>query len=255
MTNIALAADFGVTFPNPEFAFQLAVRWIHFIAGITWIGLLYFFNLINPSFMKGLEPDVRGKVFPGLMSRAMWWFRWSAVLTVIAGFFYWSYFIVEPAAHNGRLHGFEASGKTTALWFVGIWTVAFLIEMAALMLPVEFFKKGPVLGTLVGIVVIAGAYLFVTMNSHAWESSRLQSIGIGGGIGWLMLLNVWGVIWRIQKKLIKWTAESAKNGTPMPEEAAKLARQALVVSRINFVLSFPMLLFMAAASHYPFLVE
>ena len=39
----------------------------------------------------------------------------------------------------------------------------------------------------------------------------------------------------------------------MPPEAAKLARVGLLVSRVNFYLSFPMLFFMAAASHYPFL--
>jgi len=66
-----------------------------------------------------------------------------------------------------------------------------------------------------------------------------------------MLLNVWGIIWRAQKKIIRWTSESAANGTPMPAEAARLARLVFIVSRTNFVLSFPMLFFMAAASHYP----
>jgi uncharacterized membrane protein len=66
-----------------------------------------------------------------------------------------------------------------------------------------------------------------------------------------MLLNVWGIVWRMQKKLIRWTAESAANGTPMPPEAAKLARLAQLAAQTNFVLSFPMLLMMAVASHYP----
>ena len=66
-----------------------------------------------------------------------------------------------------------------------------------------------------------------------------------------MLLNVWGIIWRVQKKLIRWTRENAASGTPIPAEAARLSRLALLTSRTNFVLSFPMLLFMAVASHYP----
>jgi len=255
MANIAVVADFGITFPNAEVTLALIVRWIHFLAGITWIGLLYFFNLVNAPFLKQLEPDTRGKVFPPLMSRAMAWFRWSALLTVAAGLFYWVYFIIMPDSLNARLHHIPATGKPTLLWFLLLWTVAFLIEMAVLMLPVDGLKSGPVLGIIVGIVVIAAAYGWVALDSHAWESSRLQSIGIGGGIGWFMMLNVWGVVWRIHKKLIRWTKESAKNGTPLPAEAAKLAKQALVVARINFVLSFPMLLFMAAASHYPFIVE
>ncbi|HMC29909.1 MAG TPA: antitermination protein NusG, partial [Candidatus Angelobacter sp.] len=63
-------------------------------------------------------------------------------------------------------------------------------------------------------------------------------------------LNVWGIVWRMQKKLIRWTLESASNGTPMPAEAAKIACLAQLAARTNFVLSFPMLLMMAMASHY-----
>jgi uncharacterized membrane protein len=81
----------------------------------------------------------------------------------------------------------------------------------------------------------------------------MLSIAIGGGIGTMMLLNVWGLIWRCQKKLIAWTKASAEEGKPMPPEAAKLQRLAFLVSRANFYLSFPMLFFMAAASHYAFL--
>jgi uncharacterized membrane protein len=255
MANIAVVAQIGLTTPSGDVAFQLLVRWIHFLAGITWIGLLYFFNLINVPFMKNLEPETRGRVFPSLMRRAMAWFRWSALVTVLAGFFYWGYFIVMPDASNARLHGLETAGKMTAVWFVLIWTLAFVIEMVLLKVPVAVLRKGLVFGAIVIVVVAVAGYVWLSLNSHAWESSRLQAIGIGGGIGWFMLFNVWGVIWRIQKKLIAWTAESSKNGTPMPEAAANLARQALVVSRVNFILSFPMLLFMGAASHYPFIVD
>jgi len=114
------------------------------------------------------------------------------------------------------------------------------------MSPAEGLRNGWVLGIVVGITVTAASYLYLAQNSHGWESSRLLSIGIGGGLGWFMLLNVWGIIWRIQKKLIRWTIAGS-----MPPEAAKLARLSLLTTRINFVLTFPMLFFMAAASHYP----
>ncbi len=80
----------------------------------------------------------------------------------------------------------------------------------------------------------------------------MLSISVGGGLGTIMFLNVWGIIWRCQKKLIAWTKANAERGTPMPPEAAQLARQAFLASRANLWLSFPMLFFMAAASHYPF---
>lgn len=99
--------------------------------------------------------------------------------------------------------------------------------------------------------MVAAACLYLKINSHGWESNRLLSIGIGGGIGWFMLLNVWGIVWRAQKKIIRFAAENVASGTPIPAEVAKLARRVLLASRLNFVLSFPMLFFMAAASHYP----
>src|SRR6201993_4234468 len=80
--NIHVPGDFNTNF-------LMIVRWIHFLAGITWIGLLYFFNLINVPFQKELDAASKGKVVPALMPRALWWFRMAAVLTVLAGIIYW----------------------------------------------------------------------------------------------------------------------------------------------------------------------
>ena len=77
--------------------------------------------------------------------------------------------------------------------------------MGLLMSPAEALKKKPVFGTLIAIVVVAAAWLYLALNAHGWESNRLLAIGIGGGLGWFMLLNVWGIVWRMQKKIIRWT--------------------------------------------------
>ncbi len=96
-----------------------------------------------------------------------------------------------------------------------------------------------------------GVDCFSDLNQHGWESNRALAIGIGGGLGWFMMLNVWGIIWRMQKKIIRWTEDQCQGRRAgIPPEAAKLARLAFLCSRINFWLSFPMLFFMGAASHY-----
>jgi hypothetical protein len=64
------------------------VRWIHFLAGITSTGLLHFFNLVNVPLMRELDASTKGKVMPALMTRAVWWFRMSAALAVLAGLAY-----------------------------------------------------------------------------------------------------------------------------------------------------------------------
>ena len=64
---------------------QLLLRWIHVIAGIAWIGHLYFFNFVNIPFQGTIGADVKKTVNPQLITRALWWFRWGAMTTFIAG--------------------------------------------------------------------------------------------------------------------------------------------------------------------------
>jgi uncharacterized membrane protein len=167
---------------------------------------------------------------------------------VFVGFAYWNH-IVATEARNAVALGRPASAGAMIGGFCVIWTLAFLIEMGCVMSPPAVLKSGPVLGAIVAVVVIAASYIFLGLNQQGWESSRSLAIGIGGGLGWFMMFNVWGIVWRIQKKLIRWT-EAAVGGAAMPPEAAGLANTARVVTRINFWLSFPMLFFMGAASHY-----
>lgn len=236
----------GISFPADfQTNFQMILRWIHFLAGITWIGLLYFFNLINVPFMKELDPATRAKVMPGLMLRALWWFRWSAVVTVLAGLAYWGEIVASDARNAG-------ASIATPLWsFFLIWTVTWAILYALLLPGKGLLDKGWFLAILYVIIIVLSAHLFQHLNDHGWESNRLLAIGIGGGIGWMLLLNVWGIVWRIHKRLIAWTQANAAAGTPIPEQAKRMARMGFLVSRASAYLSVPLLFFMGAASHYP----
>jgi uncharacterized membrane protein len=60
-------------------------RWGHFVFGITWIGLLYYFNLVQTEYFKEADPAARTDAFTKLVPRALWWFRWAAMFTVITG--------------------------------------------------------------------------------------------------------------------------------------------------------------------------
>jgi uncharacterized membrane protein len=60
-------------------------RWIHFLAGITWIGILYYFNFVQTPFFAETEAPVRTGAIQKLVPRALWWFRWSAMVTFLAG--------------------------------------------------------------------------------------------------------------------------------------------------------------------------
>ena len=64
---------------------QFFTRWLHVIAGITWIGHLYFFNFVNVPLQAALDDATKPNVNPKLLPRALWWFRWGAMLTFLSG--------------------------------------------------------------------------------------------------------------------------------------------------------------------------
>jgi uncharacterized membrane protein len=154
----------------------IGLRWIHFVAGITWIGLLYWFNLVNVPFQKTVDAAVKAQINPPLLTRTLAWFRHSAWVTVTAGL----------------------------LLLYGL-----------------YWKDGDIFGT-----------------------DTKKTIFTGGLIGLVMLFNVWVLIWPNQRRVL---AAMAAGTAPDP----KWPRTALLASRANFTLSFPLLFFMAGSSHYP----
>lgn len=96
----------------------MVLRWIHFMAGVTWIGHLYFFNVVNVPLQGKLDGDTKRKVNPQLMPRALWWFRWGAMTTFLSGllYIYWKLWIAsDPVA------GFTGTGGLfSSVW--GGWT-------------------------------------------------------------------------------------------------------------------------------------
>jgi uncharacterized membrane protein len=217
-------------------AAQLLLRWFHFIFGITWIGLLYFFNLVNVPFMKQVDAGMKPKVFQYMTLPALNLFRWSALATVFVGFWYWGQFLVAPDADRMGRSGASTQGLFLLIWIVA-WAIMFFV--------IKKTPSGYVLGAIVTVVVVIAGYLFVNYTPVGQDDNHVLSIGIGGGLGIVMLFNVWGIIWPNNKKIIKGTLA----GSP-PANAATLARQAFLASRTNTFLSVPLLFFMAAASHY-----
>lgn len=60
-------------------------RWGHFLFGITWIGMLYYFNFVQGEYFKEAEPSAKGDAVKKLAPRALWWFRWGAMGTFLTG--------------------------------------------------------------------------------------------------------------------------------------------------------------------------
>lgn len=224
---------------------QILLMWLHFLAGITWIGHLYFFNLVNVNLMKALDGPTKGKVIPQLMPRALWWFRWGAVVTVLVGLTYYAMYILSPDAKRANANP----------WVVLlVWLVIVLVVFTIIFFIFRSLDNGWTVAGIIGVLVtVMGIVITKWLDSSmsGMASNKSFSIGIGGGLGIIMLFNVWGIIWPNQKRIIAWTADNAEKGTAIPAQSAKLARQAFLASRTNTWLSIPMLFLMAASQYFP----
>jgi uncharacterized membrane protein len=235
--------------PNTESFLRIFFRWFHFVAGITWIGLLYFFNLVNVPFQKGIDADTKKKVNPDLLGRALWYFRWGAVVTVLAGLAYFAMYILKADVNNANTLG----GANVNLWWVFVaWLtypiVLFGIEFGIIKKVPALIKDGRVFAIVMFILVAIvtwGLLRFftaeLTAGGESYASNKSYSIGIGGAYGIVMMLNVWGIIWPNNKRIL---AATAGTGPAAPPE---LARQAFIASRTNAWLSLPLLLFMGTS--------
>jgi uncharacterized membrane protein len=235
--------------PNAEALMRIVFRWLHFVAGITWIGLLYFFNLVNVPVQKGLDADTKKKVNPDLLGRALWYFRWGAVVTVFFGLAYFAMYILKPDVTNANTLG----GGDLNVWVIlGAWLtypiVLFVVQFLLIKKVPALTRDGRVFAVVMVILIAIVTWGLVkffngmlTVGGESYASNKAYSIGIGGAYGILMMLNVWGIIWPNNKRIL---AATAGTGPAAPPE---LARQAFLASRTNAWLSLPMLLFMGTS--------
>jgi len=145
-------------------------RFGHILAGITWIGLLYYFNFVQVPSLGNVTAETKADLFKegSIVRRALWWFRWGAMFTLIFG-------------------------------------IALFAQLGA---------------------------------DIGWD------IRIAATFGIIMWFNVWFIIWPAQKKVIGMVEATA-------DEKAAAGKRALMASRINTLLSIPMLMFMVSSAHFP----
>lgn len=157
--------------------------WIHIVSGVMWLGLLYYFTVVQTPALAQAAADTSGPgsaaILRYISPLALRWFRWAAVLT----------------------------------WFTGVWYLG-----------------------------RSGNFMSAVTLGHLGREYYGLVIGIGAWLGTFMLFNVWVFIWPNQKKILGLVSASES-------ERARAVRITALVSRINFVLSLPLLLCMGGANH------
>jgi len=168
---IALFPDSGYRAPTGDLL-NGVLQWLHVFFGITWIGLLYYFNFVQTPTMPTIPAELKPGVSRYIAPKALFYFRWGAAFTVLTG-------------------------------LLLAWTYDELTEALTLQ-----------------------------------PAARL--IGVGMYMALIMAFNVWVIIWPNQKKVL---------GIVPADDAAKAkaAATAGIASRLNVLLSIPMLLCMTNA--------
>lgn len=220
------------------------LRWMHVVAGILWIGLLYFFNWVNSAFAPTMDGETKKKVVPELLPRALFWFRWGAAWTWVTGVL-----LIALVFYHGRLT-FEADTSWGMPVYVMIAITFFgVFVYDALMKSVGKSNMAAAVG--IGFVLIAG---FVwAMGNWAGFSYRGYNIHVGAMFGTIMAYNVWYRIWPAQQKIIT----AIKNGQAPDGGLVALAGMR---SKHNTYMSLPLVWMMVnlhttwASSHWWYLM-
>jgi len=166
---VSTVAGGAMKFDHAWWAFFM--RWLHVLSGVMWIGLLWYFNFVQTPSMPQIPDEQKPAVSKVIAPRALFWFRWGAMSTIVTG-------------------------------LLLAWMSGYLVQALSL-------QKG------------------------------VHAIGLGMWLGTIMWFNVWFIIWPNQKKALGIVQVS-------PEEKAAAAKLAGMTSRINTMLSIPMLYCMVA---------
>lgn len=199
-------------------------RWLHILAGIIWIGMLYFFNFVNGPFQGTLDGETKKKVNPELLPRALWWFRWGAAWTWVTGVL-----LLLLVFYHGRIV-FDADGQ----WTLGAGVMVAVVFLAPFVY--DALHKSPlgkdpkVFGA---VAFVLAALTIALMALWGGFSYRAYNIHLASLFGTIMAFNVWFRIWPAQQKILT----AVKNGTP-PDAA--LVALAGARSRHNTYMSVPL---------------
>jgi uncharacterized membrane protein len=166
-------------------------RWIHVVAGIVWIGHLYFFNFVNGPFEGTLDGGAKKAVVPQLRPRALYWFRWGAAWTWVTGVL-----LLLLVYYHGRLmFAPDVSWTAGAFLMLAITFLAFLVY-DPIARSIKDNKQMAAVGFVLLAIVILG-YLYIGNYGY-----RATVIHTGTLMGTLMAANVWMRIWPAQQKII-----------------------------------------------------
>jgi len=111
-----------------EMLINMLARWGHLLFGMTWIGLLYYFNFIQGGYFKSASPEGLSDAKAKLAPSALWWFRWGAMFTFITGTI-----LMYGVEKMGQMNTYIVIGATLGTFmFLNVWLIIWPNQKIAL---------------------------------------------------------------------------------------------------------------------------
>lgn len=186
---------------------QFMLRWVHFLAGITWIGILYYFNFVQTPFFAETEAGVRTAAIQKLVPRALWWFRWGAMLTFLAGI---SIYLMRMSEMGAGLFYSSPYGVTITvggllgtLMFLNVWLVIWPNQQVVIASANQVASGGQALpaaagaGRRAGLASRTNTVFSIPMLLYMGAASHFPQMvhqSTSRGLFWLLVIVIVGAV-------------------------------------------------------------
>jgi len=146
-----------------EFLVNMLIRWGHLLFGLTWIGLLYYFNFIQGGYFKSASPEALTDAKAKLVPEALWWFRWGAMFTFITGVI-----LLHFVSKNHQMNNYIIVGATFGTFmFLNVWLIIWPNQKIAL-------------GMVEGDGAVAGAKALLASRTNTFFSAPMAFCMLAG---------------------------------------------------------------------------
>ena len=181
-----------------SYGLDFLFRWGHFLFGVCWIGLLYYFNFVQTEYFKEAEDAHRSGAIQKLVPRALWWFRWAAMFTFLTGVVLLGY------RHAGITYDITVGATLGTLMFLNVWLIIWPNQKIVIASATQVAQGGEALPEAAGAapkaalasrtntLFSAPMLFFMGSSAHLPNGLVMDASPVGLGIIMLLILALEG---------------------------------------------------------------
>ena len=169
---------------------EFIFRWFHVLFGLVWIGMLYYFNFVQTEYFKEAEAEAKADAMKKLAPRALWWFRWGALLTFLTGLS-----LLHQVGASTDLKGMPViwiGSIAGTIMFLNVWLIIWPKQQIVLGMKEG---DGPAAAAKAGLAsrtntLLSGPMLFGMLGSKHLFISDVSMLGVASCLVIIILLEI-----------------------------------------------------------------